>query len=375
MTVVLLAVYAPIAFQGGLTGALFIEFAFTLVGTIIISTIVALTLSPMMCAKLLKPHEDQGTGIQARIVRFIDRRFDRLHGFYSRRLHGVLNYRPVVYAFCVIVVLGTAGLYMMKQSELAPQEDLGFIFGFGIGSPTATTQQYEQFSKAVYDDLKEQPQHRCHFPGRLDGAADQVLRLEALGRARPEFGAGAAGGTGQADAVSRVQQFLRRPAAAPAEHVRGADAVRHQHDRILRPAERSRPGVHGGSEHERPFLLRRHGSEDRPAASDGRDRPRQGCGAGPFDERRRQRALRHARRRLRQLFRHGRTFLPGDGAGRPAVPAQSRAGAELLHPRAQRQPGAALDHRAPSRSGRRRNRWPISSSSIPPRSIWRPGSA
>ena len=154
MTVVLLAVYAPIAFQGGLTGALFTEFAFTLVGTIIISTIVALTLSPMMCAKLLKAHEDQGTGIQARIVRFIDRRFDSLHRFYSRRLHGVLNYRPVVYAFCVITVLGTAGLYMMKQSELAPQEDLGFIFGFGIGSPTATTQQYEQFSKAVYDDLK-----------------------------------------------------------------------------------------------------------------------------------------------------------------------------------------------------------------------------
>jgi len=157
MTVVLLAVYAPIAFQGGLTGALFIEFAFTLVGTIIISTIVALTLSPMMCAKLLKPHEDQGTGIQARIVRFIDRRFDSLHGFYARRLHGVLNYRPVVYAFCVITVLGTAGLYMMKQTELAPQEDLGFIFGFGIGSPTATTQQYEQFSKAVYNDLKENP--------------------------------------------------------------------------------------------------------------------------------------------------------------------------------------------------------------------------
>jgi len=157
MTVVLLAVYAPIAFQGGLTGALFIEFAFTLVGTIIISTIVALTLSPMMCAKLLKPHEDQGTGIQARIVRFIDGRFDGLHRFYSRRLHGVLNYRPIVYAFCIITVIGTAGLYMMKQSELAPQEDLGFIFGFGIGSPTATTQQYEQFSESVYDDLKSNP--------------------------------------------------------------------------------------------------------------------------------------------------------------------------------------------------------------------------
>jgi multidrug efflux pump len=155
MTVVLLAVYAPIAFQGGLTGALFIEFAFTLVGTIIISMIVALTLSPMMCAKLLKAHEDQGSGVQARIVRFIDRRFEGLHRFYSRRLHGVLNYRPVVYVFCLITVVGTAGLWMMTRSELAPQEDMGFIFSFGVGPPTATTQQYQQFSAAVYDELKD----------------------------------------------------------------------------------------------------------------------------------------------------------------------------------------------------------------------------
>jgi multidrug efflux pump len=157
MTVVLFAVYAPIAFQGGLTGALFIEFAFTLIGTIVISTIVALTLSPMMCAKLLKAHEDQGTGIQARIVRFIDRRFDGLHRFYARRLNGVLNYRPVVYVFSVITLVAIGALAMTTRWELAPQEDLGFIFAFGVGTPTATTQQYQQFSKAVYDELKDNP--------------------------------------------------------------------------------------------------------------------------------------------------------------------------------------------------------------------------
>jgi multidrug efflux pump len=155
MTVVLFAVYAPIAFQGGLTGALFIEFAFTLIGTIVISTIVALTLSPMMCAKLLKPHEDQGAGIQARIVRFIDRRFDGLHRFYSRRLHGVLNYRPIVYVFSALTLLAIGALGMTTRWELAPQEDLGFIFAFGVGTPTATTQQYGQFSKAVYEELKD----------------------------------------------------------------------------------------------------------------------------------------------------------------------------------------------------------------------------
>src|SRR5262245_47396218 len=76
MTAVLIAVYVPIAFQGGLTGALFIEFAFTLVGAILISTIVALTLSPMMCSRLLKPHGELGKGLQDRITRFIDTRFE-----------------------------------------------------------------------------------------------------------------------------------------------------------------------------------------------------------------------------------------------------------------------------------------------------------
>ena len=169
MTVVLFAVYAPIAFQGGLTGALFIEFAFTLIGTIVISTIVALTLSPMMCAKLLKAHEDQGSGIQARIVRFIDRTFDRLHGFYSRRLHGVLNYRPIVYVFSAITLVAIGALAMTTRWELAPQEDLGFIFAFGVGTPTATTQQYQQASAAVYDELKGNPSIDSVF--QVDSAA------------------------------------------------------------------------------------------------------------------------------------------------------------------------------------------------------------
>jgi multidrug efflux pump len=177
MMVVLLAVYAPIAFQGGLTGALFIEFAFTLVGTIIISTIVALTLSPMMCSRLLRAHEDEGTGVQARIVRFIDRRFDGLHGFYSRRLHGVLNYRPVVYVFCVITVLGTVALWMTTRSELAPQEDQGFIFAAGAGPPTATAVQYKQFSAAVYDKFKGSPSIDGVF--QLDSPA-QLMKFFVL---------------------------------------------------------------------------------------------------------------------------------------------------------------------------------------------------
>jgi multidrug efflux pump len=155
MTAVLIAVYLPIAFQGGLTGALFIEFAFTLVGTIIISTIVALTLSPMMCSKLLKPHDENDRGWQARVTRFIDRRFEGLHNFYARRLNRSLNYIPVTVAFAVVVIIGTTALWMTTQQELAPQEDQGFIFAFGPGTPTASVTQYQEFSGAVYNKLKD----------------------------------------------------------------------------------------------------------------------------------------------------------------------------------------------------------------------------
>src|SRR5216683_1403846 len=170
MTAVLVAVYVPIGFQGGLTGALFAEFAFTLVGAVTMSGIIALTLSPMMCSRLLKPHTEGGRGIEDRITRFIDNSFDRLHGFYSRRLHGVLNYVPVTIVFALIVVLGTGALWMTTRQELAPQEDQGFIFGFGPASPTASVTQYQQFSSAVYDNL------------RHDSSMDFIFQLDSPGR-------------------------------------------------------------------------------------------------------------------------------------------------------------------------------------------------
>jgi multidrug efflux pump len=157
MTIVLIAVYVPIAFQGGLTGALFIEFAFTLVGTIVISTIVALTLSPMMSSRLLKPHGEADTGWQARVTGFIDARFDWLHRAYGRKLHRILDYTPVTVVFAALVMLGTAGLWMTSQQELAPQEDQGFIFAFGPPSPTASVTQYPAYSAAVYNTLKDNP--------------------------------------------------------------------------------------------------------------------------------------------------------------------------------------------------------------------------
>jgi len=177
MVIVLIAVYVPIAFQGGLTGALFIEFAFTLVSTIAISTLIALTLSPMMSSRLLKHHDSESRSLDARIARFVDARFERLHGFYSRRLSAVLDYVPVTLVFSVIVMLGTASLWMTTQQELAPQEDQGFIFAFGPPSPTASVTQYGQFSAAVYNRLKDDP--NLDFLFQLDSPS-RLMKFLAL---------------------------------------------------------------------------------------------------------------------------------------------------------------------------------------------------
>src|SRR6516162_9986125 len=100
MTLVLVAVYVPIGFQGGLTGALFTEFAFTLVGAVTVSAVVALTLSPMMSSRLLRPRSG---ALQERLMDWIDRRFEVLHDHYAQMLHGSLNYIPVTAVFALIV--------------------------------------------------------------------------------------------------------------------------------------------------------------------------------------------------------------------------------------------------------------------------------
>ncbi|MGE5321197.1 MAG: efflux RND transporter permease subunit, partial [Hyphomicrobiaceae bacterium] len=104
MTIVLVAVYVPIGFMGGLTGALFTEFAFTLVGTVFISAIVALTLSPMMCSRLLRAPDTRSHSWQDRLVLFLDRSFDRLHRRYERTLHNSLEHLPVTAVMSVIIL-------------------------------------------------------------------------------------------------------------------------------------------------------------------------------------------------------------------------------------------------------------------------------
>ena len=157
MTVVLLAVYVPIGFQGGLTGALFTEFVFTLTGAVTVSAVIALTLSPMMSSKLLKAHRADQHDWESRIVQFIDRRFEALRGWYRRRLERSLDYTPVTAVFIGLVLVSIALLYRNSHSELAPQEDQGFMGLLPTSSPNATLQQKVMYGEEQYKILKSEP--------------------------------------------------------------------------------------------------------------------------------------------------------------------------------------------------------------------------
>jgi multidrug efflux pump len=158
MTVVLIAVYVPIGFRGGLTGALFTEFAFTLVGAVTVSAVVALTLSPMMCSRVLEVRDPQRRGWQERLTDFIDQSFERLRGRYERWLHGSLGYIPVTATFAFIVLASIYFLYAGAKSELAPQEDAGVIISSSTPAPNATLQQKLLYSRQVYDIMSKHPE-------------------------------------------------------------------------------------------------------------------------------------------------------------------------------------------------------------------------
>ncbi|HMY39070.1 MAG TPA: efflux RND transporter permease subunit, partial [Marinagarivorans sp.] len=141
MTVTLISVYVPIGLQGGLTGTLFREFAITLAGAVTISAIVAITLSPMLGSRLLKPHKT----IEAPLAKI----FDRFQAYYSRKLEGVLHSRSGVYVFWVLISLTCIPMFLMSARELAPMEDQGVIFGIVDAPANSTIDQSSFYAKQV----------------------------------------------------------------------------------------------------------------------------------------------------------------------------------------------------------------------------------
>ena len=158
MTITLAAVYAPIGIQGGLTGALFREFAFTLASAVIVSGFVALTLSPMMGSKLLRSGDTERG-----FAGMINRHFEKFRKFYSQLLAGTLQYRPVVLTLWVIVAVLMIPFYLLSQHELAPDEDQGAVFSIIQSSANSTLDQTDLFTKQVYDIYHSVPESESIF--------------------------------------------------------------------------------------------------------------------------------------------------------------------------------------------------------------------
>lgn len=158
MTLTLAAVYAPIGFMGGLTGALFKEFAFTLACSVIISGIIALTLSPMMCSKVLTQDiNNEG------FVHFLDQFFNRLKTIYQRALHSLLDTRLIMLPFAAVVLFMLPYLYHYTSSETAPDEDQGFFFVIASAPQFATLNYIEAFTKPFDDIYKSFPETANYF--------------------------------------------------------------------------------------------------------------------------------------------------------------------------------------------------------------------
>jgi len=153
MTITLAAVYTPLAIQGGLTGALFREFAFALAGAVLVSGVVALTLSPMMGSKLLRAGDTERG-----YAGWINRRFETLRAAYMRRLAGTLEFRPVVLVFAALVLLLIPPFYMFSMKELAPNEDQGVVFSLIQAAPNSTIDQTKLYTQKVHDVYRSIPE-------------------------------------------------------------------------------------------------------------------------------------------------------------------------------------------------------------------------
>src|ERR1043166_4448924 len=144
MTITLAAVYTPIALQGGLTGALFREFAMTLAGAVFISGVVALVLSPMMSSYLLPPHH-----VEHGFKGWVNRTFDRFRDWYGNHLDRTLQARPAVYVIWIGLSLLAVLFYKMSPSEPAPTEDQGVMFGFVTAQANATIEDTTRYTDAA----------------------------------------------------------------------------------------------------------------------------------------------------------------------------------------------------------------------------------
>ena len=210
MTVTLVAVYLPIGLQGGLTGSLFREFAFTLAGAVTISGIVALTLSPMMSAALLR-EGDSERGFQKKV----NDTFTGLRNKYTRALNGTLKARPAVYIVWVVITLLCVPMFIMSAKELAPTEDQGIIFGIVDGSGNATIETASRYSAQAQEAFNSVDEtaftFQLTFPSSGFGGMildDWSERDRSVFEIKPEIAA-------KLNDIAGISMFPVTPAALP----------------------------------------------------------------------------------------------------------------------------------------------------------------
>ncbi|MBK1724058.1 efflux RND transporter permease subunit [Thiocystis violacea] len=219
MTMTLIAVYVPIGLQGGLTGSLFREFAFSLAGAVAISGIVALTLSPTMSAYLLRSAQDEERGLTG----WLNRRSDQLREAYGRALGATLDARPAVYLVWVVVSLCTVPMFMFSPKELAPSEDQSVLFGIINTAANATTDQNAVYAAAAEQVMLQVPEteltFQLLFPPSIgatlgaDGFSGMVVkpwseRTRTVSQILPEVQA-------KVSRIPGIQMFVTTPPALP----------------------------------------------------------------------------------------------------------------------------------------------------------------
>ncbi|TIO76599.1 MAG: multidrug efflux protein [Mesorhizobium sp.] len=165
MTITLAAVFAPLAFTGGLTGALFREFAVTLAGSVVLSGLIAVTITPMMSARLLK------AGAHGRFQRIVDGTFSRVERVYERAVTASLRNRPVTLIIVVALVALTGFMFTKTSSELAPEEDQGFLLSLVTAPRYATSDYTETYVNQMLGLVKDIPETRAQFSAVAFGGA------------------------------------------------------------------------------------------------------------------------------------------------------------------------------------------------------------
>ncbi|MEW4983411.1 MAG: efflux RND transporter permease subunit [Cycloclasticus sp.] len=158
MTTTLIAVYFPIGFMGGLVGTLFTEFAFSLAAAVFISGIVALTLAPMLSARVLKPAGSIGP-----FEKSVEAFFERLTQQYKKTLHPLLSTPSIPIAFSLVVLLSLYPMYLLSKKELAPTEDRGLLIAFGTAPQTATLDFLKEQTKKLVDIFESIPEFDHSF--------------------------------------------------------------------------------------------------------------------------------------------------------------------------------------------------------------------